>query len=226
MTSAMLAVLALGIYALYLGVGFGLRTWMQWRRTGDTGWRGISGRFGSPEWWAGVLFTAALVAGVLGPVTALFGLDPVATLDASLVQLLGIAAAVAGIAATFTTQLAMGTSWRIGVDESERTDLVTAGPFARVRNPIFTAMATTGLGLALLVPNLVALLGFVLLVIALQLQVRVVEEPYLLRAHGQGYAAYAATVGRFLPGLGRLTKEAADPVNGSTNQPATIEGVA
>ena len=63
------AVAALAVYALYLGVGFGLRTWVQWRRTGDTGWRGISGRFGSPEWWAGVLFTVALVAGVLGPIT-------------------------------------------------------------------------------------------------------------------------------------------------------------
>ena len=64
------AVAGLAIYAVYLGVGFGLRTWVQWRRTGDTGWRGISGRFGSSEWWAGVLFTVALVAGVLGHVTA------------------------------------------------------------------------------------------------------------------------------------------------------------
>ncbi|QBX56781.1 isoprenylcysteine carboxylmethyltransferase family protein [Nocardioides seonyuensis] len=204
MTGTTPAVLGLGFYAVYLGVGFGLRTWVQWRRTGDSGWRGISGRFGSPEWWAGVLFTVALIAGVLGPVTALLGLDPVAALDAAPAQLLGVSAALAGIAATFATQLAMGTSWRIGVDETESTDLVTTGPFALVRNPIFTAMATTGLGLGLMVPNLVALLGFVLLLVALQLQVRVVEEPYLLRAHGQSYATYAATVGRFIPGLGHL----------------------
>lgn len=205
MTSTMLAALALGIYALYLGVGFGLRTWVQWRRTGDTGWRGISGRFGSTEWWAGVLFTTALVAGVLGPVTALLGLDPVAALDASVVQGIGVVLALAGVLATFATQLAMGTSWRIGVDETETTDLVTAGPFALVRNPIFTAMATTGLGLALIVPNLVALLGSVLLLVALQLQVHVVEEPYLMCTHGTTYASYAATVGRFIPGLGHLT---------------------
>jgi protein-S-isoprenylcysteine O-methyltransferase Ste14 len=230
MTGTTLAVLALGLYALYLGVGFGLRTWVQWRRTGDTGWRGISGRFGSPEWWAGVLFTVALVAGVLGPVTALLGLNPVAALDSAPVQLVGVAAGLAGIGATFATQLAMGTSWRIGVDETETTDLVTAGPFALVRNPIFTAMATTGLGLALMVPNLVALLGFVLLLVALQLQVRVVEEPYLVRTHGRSYATYAATVGRFVPGLGRLTPEptnhpATNPADGSTDRPATTEGV-
>ena len=220
------AVAGLAIYAVYLGVGFGLRTWVQWRRTGDTGWRGISGRFGSSEWWAGVLFTVALVAGVLGPVTALVGLEPVASLDGPVVRGVGAALAVAGVLATFATQLAMGTNWRIGVDETERTDLVTAGPFALVRNPIFTAMATTGLGLALMVPNLVSLLGFVLLVVALELQVRVVEEPYLLRAHGQSYSAYAAAVGRFLPGLGRLTPGPTNqPADGSIGRPASIEGV-
>jgi protein-S-isoprenylcysteine O-methyltransferase Ste14 len=34
-----------------------------------------------------------------------------------------------------------GASWRIGVDPDERTTLVTSGPFAIARNPIFTAMA-------------------------------------------------------------------------------------
>lgn len=225
MTSTMLTVLALGLYALYLGVGFGLRTWVQWRRTGDTGWRGISGRFGSPEWWAGVLFALALVAGVLGPVTALLGLDPVRALDTPVVQVVGLACAATGVLATFVTQLAMGTSWRIGVDETERTDLVTGGAFALVRNPIFTAMAATGLGLALIVPNPVALLGFVLLLVALQLQVRVVEEPYLLRTHGQSYASYAATVGQFVPGLGCVRPRPTDHhADESTGGPAATEG--
>ena len=100
----------------------------------------------------------------------------------------------------------MGTSWRIGVDHEERTDLVTTGPFALVRNPIFSAMIPTALGLVLLVPSWVAILGFVGLIAALELQVRVVEEPYLLKAHGDRYADYARRVGRFVPGLGRLTQ--------------------
>jgi protein-S-isoprenylcysteine O-methyltransferase Ste14 len=36
------------------------------------------------------------------------------------------------------------------------------------------------------------------------LQVRAVEEPYLLSVHGDAYATYAARVGRFVPGVGRL----------------------
>jgi protein-S-isoprenylcysteine O-methyltransferase Ste14 len=66
---------------------------------------------------------------------------------------------VAGIVAMFGAQLAMGDAWRIGLDETERTGLVTGGPFRLVRNPIYTAMAVVGLGLALMVPNLVALAG-------------------------------------------------------------------
>lgn len=108
---------------------------MQWRRAGDTGWRCISGRFGCPEWWAGALFALALRAGVLGPVTALLGLDPVRTLDASVVQVVGMFCAITGVLGTIVTRLAMSTSWRIGVDETERTELVTNGPFALVRNP-------------------------------------------------------------------------------------------
>jgi protein-S-isoprenylcysteine O-methyltransferase Ste14 len=98
----------------------------------------------------------------------------------------------------------MGESWRIGVDPAERTDLVTSGPFALVRNPIFAAMLPTGLGLALLVPSWVSLAGLAGLIATLELQVRVVEEPHLLRAHGEAYARYAARVGRFLPGIGRI----------------------
>jgi protein-S-isoprenylcysteine O-methyltransferase Ste14 len=42
------------------------------------------------------------------------------------------------------------------------------------------------------------------LLVSIQVQVRAVEEPYLLRVHGPAYADYAARVGRFLPGVGRL----------------------
>jgi protein-S-isoprenylcysteine O-methyltransferase Ste14 len=44
------------------------------------------------------------------------------------------------------------------------------------------------------------------LVVALgmELHVRRVEEPYLHWAHGDAYRDYAARVGRFVPGVGRI----------------------
>jgi protein-S-isoprenylcysteine O-methyltransferase Ste14 len=50
----------------------------------------------------------------------------------------------------------------------------------------------------------VSLLAVALLALALEVQVRLVEEPYLTRVHGQEYRRYAASAGRFLPGFGRL----------------------
>lgn len=50
-------------------------------------------------------------------------------------------------------------SWRIGVDVTERTALVTSGPFGVVRNPIFTSMLITSLGLSFAVPNALSFPG-------------------------------------------------------------------
>ena len=200
-----MAGLALGAYALYLALAFGARTLIQLRRTGSSGFKGVSGRLGSAEWLAGVLFVVAIVVGVLAPVLALTDtVEPIEPLDTGAVHAAGIALFLAGLAGTLAAQIAMGESWRIGVDPSETTELVTAGPFALVRNPIFSAMLPTSLGLALMVPSVVAIAGLVALFVALELQVRVVEEPYLLAKHGETYRDYASRVGRFVPGAGKL----------------------
>ncbi|MGC5628560.1 methyltransferase family protein [Georgenia sp. Z1344] len=90
------------------------------------------------------------------------------------------------------------------MDTTERTDLVTSGMFAVVRKPIFTAMLTVMLGLALLVPTGVTVAALLCLFLAVEIQVRLVEESNLLRTHGPAYTRYAQRVGRFLPGLGTL----------------------
>ncbi|MEV4135023.1 isoprenylcysteine carboxylmethyltransferase family protein [Dactylosporangium sp. NPDC049742] len=197
------AVAALALYIAGLGLAFGWRSVVQWRRTGDTGPRLDAGPPGSVGWWAKLLFVAALALGLAGPSAALAGLPPVSALDHTAVRWAGAVLAVAGVVATLAAQLHMGASWRVGVDPGERTALVTGGAFTLARNPIFTAMTATTFGLALLVPNVVSLAAAVVLLGSVQLQVRAVEEPYLLRVHGATYAAYAARVGRFLPGVGR-----------------------
>ena len=198
-------VVALVLFVVFAALGFGWRSWEQRRRTGSTGFRGISGRLGSIEWFAGVGFVVAMGVAVFAPILQLLGVvSPLGVLHAPWIQIAGIVIAVIGIAATVYAQLEMGDSWRIGVDPSETTTLVRTGVFGWVRNPIFTAMMTFGFGIALLTPNLVAIAGFVLLVATIELQVRIVEEPYLLTTHGDAYSDYLAAVGRFVPGVGRV----------------------
>lgn len=197
---------ALALFVLYLALAVGARMALHKRRTGSPGFSGIGGRPGSLEWFGRrVLFVCVLGPGLAAPVLDLIGIvEPVAALDGRTGHTLGVVLYLLGLAGTLAAQGAMGRSWRIGVDESERTQLVTTGPFALVRNPIFSAMLPAFLGLTLMVPSVVALVGFLGLVAAVELQVRFVEEPYLLRAHGESYAEYASRVGRFVPSLGRL----------------------
>ena len=201
-----MAVLALVCFGLYGTLAFGLRTAIQLRRTGSSGFKGISGRLGSMEWIGGVLFVVAIALGVAAPICDLLEvMNPIDALDGAVGHVVGLVLFGLGLAATLVAQIAMGQSWRIGVDPEERTELVTEGPFAIVRNPIFSGMIPTSIGLALMVPNVVAVVAVISLLAALEIQIRLVEEPYLLATHGEHYAVYAARVGRFFPGLGRLS---------------------
>jgi len=200
-----MAALALVFFAILVAITFGVRVVVQLRRTGSTGLHGLPPGAGPLEWIAGGLFIAGPAMVVLALVLDLAGvLEPIAALNGPLGHALGIALAVGGICATFGAQLAMGDSWRVGVDPGERTELVTGGPFELVRNPIYSAMLPKILGLVLMVPSALSIAGFLVLFAGLELQVRAVEEPYLLRTHGDEYASYAARVGRFVPRLGLL----------------------
>ncbi|GBG39947.1 methyltransferase family protein [Mycobacterium montefiorense] len=197
------AVIALVLFAAFGLFGFGWRSWLQYRRTGSTGYRRIRG--GVTEWTAGAGFAVALMVSVIAPILQLCHvIAPLHALGAAWIQLAGVVIALLGIAATVYAQLEMGDSWRIGVDQRETTALVHTGVFGRVRNPIYTAMFMFGFGIALVTPNLVACAGFILLVVTIELQVRFVEEPHLTRTHGDAYRAYTARVGRFVPGVGLI----------------------
>jgi protein-S-isoprenylcysteine O-methyltransferase Ste14 len=201
-----MAVAALVLYLVFIAAGLGWKSYRQWRATGSTGFHGFHGRPGSREWLAGVGFIAAIVAALLAPILQLTGIiTPLAVLDNRPLQIAGTTLAAAGIVATIWAQQTMGESWRVGVDTRETTTLVSTGIFGWVRNPIFTAMLTFASGSALMTPNLLAVSGLVLLTTSIELQVRVVEEPHLLAAHGRTYRDYGARVGRFLPGIGRFT---------------------
>ena len=198
-----MAIAALSLYGIWFLLAFGVRIAVQVVRTGDTGFRGVA----TSQGWLGVvpglLFTVALALGVAAPVADLAGMKPLDALDSPVVQVAGAVIASTGVVLTLVVQLAMGNAWRIGVDESERTDLVTDGPFRLVRNPIFSVMLLTAAGLALMVPNVVALVAVAALAAGVELTVRLVEEPYLLRTHGTAYRDYASRVGRFIPAIGR-----------------------
>jgi protein-S-isoprenylcysteine O-methyltransferase Ste14 len=198
-----MASVALVLYIAFGVLALGFRCWMQWRRTGSTGYRGLNRRLGLLGLVGGIGFIVAMVGGLAAPLLQLLGaVAPLHTLDHRWVNAAGFAVAVCGLSATLHAQLEMGESWRVGVDTNETTLLVRTGAFRLVRNPIFAAMLVFMLGETLLAPNPVAIAVFAIFVAAIEVSVRTVEEPYLLGIHGDDYRDYTASVGRFLPGIG------------------------
>ncbi len=189
--------LALIGIALFGIVCIGLRSWIHVRQTGRGPFR--SGPAGNGVVVV-ILFAAPYLLGIA--LDASGALDRFST--AAWLGPVGVVLTVAGIAGTMWAQLAMGESWRIGVDAEERTALVTTGPYRSVRNPIYTAMFVFGGGQLLLVPNVVVLVGLVATVAVIELVVRRIEEPHLLEVHGARSRSWMATTGRFVPGVGGL----------------------
>lgn len=217
------AVTALLLTVVGLGATFGVRSYLQWRATGSTGYRGISGRPGSLAWWGGVLFVVAVVLILVAPVLLLLGYgSTLPVLDGVGIFVVGTLIAAASLASVLAAQRSMGDSWRVGVDESEQTTLVTAGIFQHVRNPIFTAMGGALTGLVLMVPTPTSIAALLALVVAVEIQVRVIEEPYLVRLHGGQYERYAARAGRLFPSVGRgISKTASGAASTPTGAATT-----
>lgn len=121
----------------------------------------------------------------------------------------GWALIAVGFAIILVAQAAMGASWRVGIDD-RKTALVTGGPFRLVRNPIFSAMLATLAGLVLVTPSPWTIMGWIGAALLLAIETRL-EEQHLVGTHGDEYRVYAARVGRFVPGIGRLSASPSSP---------------
>jgi protein-S-isoprenylcysteine O-methyltransferase Ste14 len=119
------------------------------------------------------------------------------------IQMLGIAAWSAGLALALWSARTIGPYVAvdgIAVDHQ----LVTRGPYGRVRHPLYAAFVLIGVGVALV------FLSYLVLALAALVAVNAVqwarlEDRLLGSAHGFGtrYEAYMAHTGRFLPRLHR-----------------------
>lgn len=200
-----MAKLAAAMLVVFLVLTLFVRVAIQLRRTGSTGLIGLRKGAGPLEWLSGLLFIGGMAMAIVSLQLVLQdNLDPIEAVDVDGLHVIGIGLAAAGGLAVFGAQLGMGASWRIGVSEDQGTDLITGGWFRLCRNPIYTAMIVGWTGFALMVPTWLAFGAVVVIALGLELQVRVVEEPYLERTHGDEYGRYASRVGRFVPGVGRL----------------------
>ena len=114
--------------------------------------------------------------------------------------LLGIVLVLAGYAGTHWCYVSMGDTWRMGINRKEETRLVTSGPYGFIRHPIYSFQVVILIGVAVLLPAVLALLIIPLHLICVWVKAAD-EEAHLVTIHGQAYLDYCARTGRLLPKL-------------------------
>jgi protein-S-isoprenylcysteine O-methyltransferase Ste14 len=190
------------IYAFfYFGLAVGWRGWLVWKRTGINPLRLTR----ADDVHGFVVRSFKLtVLGLLaiGCSFVLFDdfyayLVPIPYLEnTAWLRITGYFLCVASLIWILIAQSQMGRSWRIGIDQENRTELVERGLYRFSRNPIFFGMLVSFVGVFCLIPN-AALLALLSASISLvQVQVRL-EEEHLLGLHGEKYIEFCRHVSRW-----------------------------
>jgi protein-S-isoprenylcysteine O-methyltransferase Ste14 len=109
---------------------------------------------------------------------------------------------VGGVALVVRGSARLGPALTPSPISPEDTPLATDGVYGIVRNPIYTGLMSAGLGMVLVGSSFLHILFWFALVGVLSGKARW-EERMLVAAH-PAYSEYAARVGRFLPGVGRI----------------------
>lgn len=146
---------------------------------------------GAAGWWARGIYAVATVLGLAAPL--LVGadvIDPIALFDDPGLAVMGAGLSLLGVTLLLAAQAQVATA---------RGALAVDGLHKRIRHPGLTGTVLAMAGTLVMVPTLVGVLAAVLLVVAVQVQVRAVREPMLTRIHGGTWTDYAARTGRFLP---------------------------
>jgi len=118
-------------------------------------------------------------------------------LENNTIKYFGMSLMILSLAWVLIAQFQMKNSWRIGIDEELKTELITTGLFKYSRNPIFLGMLMSLTGLLMTLPTFISLSFFIISNILIQIQIRL-EEEFLLKQHGTYYLKYKKKVRRLI----------------------------
>jgi protein-S-isoprenylcysteine O-methyltransferase Ste14 len=188
-------------FLLFFGLAMILPTYRIWRTTGVNPYK--LGSSDSAHDYIGRFFRLVIAGcGVVVTAFALFpnfynSLLPITQLERSSVMIFGSSLLIFALVWVLIAQIHMRKSWRIGIDEDIKTELVQTGLFKISRNPIFLGMRIMLLGIFLVIPNAITLVILIAGELLIQIQVRL-EEEFLTRTHGTSYIAYQKQVRRWI----------------------------
>ena len=186
---------------VYFFFVFFLRSYLLWKRTGVNPL--TFGRADDAHGYNGKIYTfISLLEFVVVFIYAFKNewyqyLLPFWYLEHDYLKYIGWGLLVLSLILVWVAQSQMANSWRIGIDENNKTELVTNGLFSISRNPIFLGIMIANVGLLLIIPNAFTLLIVSLSAISINTQIRL-EEDFLEKSHGTAYTGYCTNVRRWL----------------------------
>lgn len=112
-------------------------------------------------------------------------------------RIIGVLLVGAGDILFIIAFMTLKNSWRAGIDENQKTDLVTEGIYRFSRNPAFVGFDLIYIGCVLAVGNIWMVIFAVFSIVIMHLQI-LEEEKHLQKMFGQPYAEYKKKVRRYL----------------------------
>lgn len=116
------------------------------------------------------------------------------------VALAGLVITVAGCLFAAWARLTLGANWSGRVTLKQGHELITTGPYAFARHPIYTGLVTGVAGTALALGEWRCVAGLALIAVAFVTKIRQ-EEPVMLEAFPDAYPAYRRRVKAMIPGI-------------------------
>jgi len=111
---------------------------------------------------------------------------------------LGAAFGLASLALLAWSQIALGRLWSAQLQLRPEHHLVTGGPYARMRHPLYSALFGYGIGLALVTASWIFILLAVIIIAGMSLRVGK-EEQMMIDQFGDEYRAYMRRTWRYFP---------------------------
>jgi len=111
---------------------------------------------------------------------------------------LGLLLTAGGLLFTIWARLHLGKNWSGTVTIKKGHELITTGPYALVRHPIYTGLLLAFLGSALALGEWRGVLAFALAAAALWLKLRI-EERWMRQQFGDAYQVYSQRVATLIP---------------------------
>jgi protein-S-isoprenylcysteine O-methyltransferase Ste14 len=109
----------------------------------------------------------------------------------------GVGFIIFGILFTAVAQHQMGRSWRIGIDEENKTALIETGLYHFTRNPIYLGLMIVLIGLFLVLPDVLTFATLITTYVGISIQIRL-EEEFLTAQHGPSFLDYMKRVRRWI----------------------------